>query len=98
MPLSPSEERMWEAAIDEVDIPKDDKAINERYARGEGRIVIETNREKLPGFVLSLKKPNYMDLMPFYQRRPRWDAAKQSLLIESFLMNIPVPPVFLYEK
>jgi hypothetical protein len=98
MPLTPSEQRMWEATIDEVEIEKDDKAINERYARGEGRIVIETNREKLPGFVSALKKPNYLDLMPFYQRRPRWDAAKQSLLIESFLMNIPVPPVFLYEK
>lgn len=66
--------------------------------RGEGRIVIETNREKLPGFVALLKQPNYMDLRPFYQRRPRWKADKQSLLIESFIMNIPVPPVFLYER
>lgn len=98
MPLTPSERQMWDAVVDEAVLGKDDKAINERYARGEGRIVIETNREKLPGFVLALKKTNYMDLMPFYQRRPRWDAAKQSLLIESFLMNIPVPPVFLYEK
>ncbi len=39
-----------------------------------------------------------MDLRPFYQRRPRWPPPKQSLLIESFIMNIPVPPVFLYEK
>ena len=31
-----------------------------------------------------------MDLRPFYQRRPRWDARTQSLLIESFIMNIPV--------
>ena len=76
----------------------DDRAINERYARGEGRIVIETNREKLPGFVNSLKEPGYMDLRPFYQRRPRWNRRQQSLLIESFIMNIPVPPVFLYEK
>lgn len=98
MPLAPSERLMWQATAEDAAVAKDDKAINERYARGEGRIVIETNREKLPGFVSALKKPNYMDLRPFYQRRPRWDAAKQSLLIESFLMNIPVPPVFLYEK
>jgi hypothetical protein len=76
----------------------DDRAINERYVRGEGRIVIETNREKLPGFVIQLQTPGYMDLRPFYQRRPRWDVRQQSLLIESFIMNIPVPPVFLYEK
>lgn len=98
MPLAPSEESLW------VKVPKDkptqftDAEINDRYARGEGRIVIETNREKLPGFVASLKQINYMDLRPFYQRRPRWSTDKQSLLIESFIMNIPVPPVFLYEK
>ena len=57
-----------------------------------------SNREKLPGFVNQLKNPNYMDLRPFYQRRPRWDSKTQSLLIKSFIMNIPVPPVFLYER
>ena len=98
MALAPSEENLW------VKVPRtkptyfSDAEVNERYARGEGRIVIETNREKLPGFVNLLKQQNYMDLRPFYQRRPRWSAAKQSLLIELFIMNIPVPPVFLYEK
>ena len=91
MPLTPGEKRMWDTAKPETELEMDDKAINERYARGEGRIVIETNREKLPGFVAALKRPNYMDLRPFYQRRPRWDPTKQSLLIESFLINIPVP-------
>lgn len=96
--LSPSEERLWVAEpIDKVDTA-DDRSVNERYLRGEGRIVIETNREKLPGFINLLSNPGYMDLRPFYQRRPRWDTQKQSLLIESFIMNIPVPPVFLYEK
>src|SRR6202012_4909716 len=98
MPFAASERKMWETTKDEVALPSDDRAIDERYSRGEGRIVIETNREKLPGFVEAMKKPNYMDLRPFYQRRPRWDSKKQSLLIESFIMNIPVPPIFLYEK
>lgn len=98
MAFAPSEHDLW------VKLPKEepgqvtDADINERYARGEGRIVIETNREKLPGFIAALKKADYMDLRPFYQRRPRWSPEKQSLLIESFIMNIPVPPVFLYEK
>ncbi|XWK88512.1 MAG: DUF262 domain-containing protein [Phormidium sp.] len=39
-----------------------------------------------------------MDLQPFYQRRLRWDEKKQSRLIESFLINIPVPPIILFEK
>lgn len=98
MPFSPTELNMWSDDPGERIARPDDREINERYVRGEGRIVIESNREKLPGFVNQLKAPQYMDLRPFYQRRPRWDVKTQSLLIESFIMNIPVPPVFLYER
>src|SRR2546423_1912945 len=38
-----------------------------------------------------------IDLSPKYQRRNRWDDARKSVLIESFLINVPVPPVFLNE-
>lgn len=38
-----------------------------------------------------------INLSPEYQRRERWDDIRQSKLIESFLMNVPVPPVFLNE-
>lgn len=72
--------------------------INEKYEKGEHRIVTETNREKLPNFVDALKRTNYMEIRPFYQRRSRWDVERQSKLIESFIINIPVPPIFLYEK
>lgn len=98
MEFSPTELHIWDNTDDEKPEKSDDRAINERYIRGEGRIVIESNREKLPGFVNLLNAPDYMDLRPFYQRRPRWNRNQQSLLIESFIMNIPVPPVFLYEK
>ena len=97
MRLAPSEENLWTKLPKEKLVRTTNAEVDERYSRGEGRIVIETNREKLPGFVASLKQPNYMELRPFYQRRPRWSRARQSLLIESFIMNIPVPPVFLYE-
>ncbi|AWI55049.1 DUF262 domain-containing protein [Aquabacterium olei] len=39
-----------------------------------------------------------IDLAPDFQRRQRWDAVKQSALIESFLMNVPVPPIYLAEN
>lgn len=82
------------------DIPTEhtDEQINLRYERGEGRIMIETNRERLSVFVESLRRPGYIELSPFYQRRDRWSDDRKSLLIESFIMNIPVPPVFLYER
>ncbi len=98
MEFAPNERNLWGKEPKEKSAHVPDREINERYARGEGRIVIETNREKLPGFISLLKQQNYLELRPFYQRRPRWSPEKQSLLIESFIMNIPVPPVFLYEK
>lgn len=98
MSLIPAEIAMWQSESLSVRSESNDAAINERYERGEGRIVVENNREKLPGFVEQLKKSNYMDLRPFYQRRPRWDTERQSKLIESFIINLPVPPIFLYER
>lgn len=38
-----------------------------------------------------------IDVAPKFQRRDRWTPDKQSLVIESFLVNIPVPPVYLAE-
>lgn len=38
-----------------------------------------------------------IDLAPKYQRRERWDIKRKSKLIESFLMNVPIPPIFLNE-
>lgn len=38
-----------------------------------------------------------IDISPNFQRRERWNPEKQSRLIESFLANIPVPPVYLAE-
>ena len=39
-----------------------------------------------------------IDLRPVYQRRERWRPPKQSSLIESFLLNVPVPPIYLSEE
>ncbi|CAD7796749.1 hypothetical protein CHRY9390_00052 [Chryseobacterium aquaeductus] len=38
-----------------------------------------------------------IDLAPKYQRRFRWDEGRKAKLIESFLMNVPIPPIFLNE-
>ena len=47
--------------------------------------------------LVDLIQDNSIDLSPDYQRRFRWDATRQSRLIESFLMNVPIPPIFLNE-
>lgn len=38
-----------------------------------------------------------IDINPKYQRRKRWTSKKESDLIESFILNIPVPPIYLAE-
>jgi hypothetical protein len=97
--MIPEEEAsLWSNPPKELEQKLTDPEINEKYASGEGRIVVENNREKLPGFYQQLQNKEYMDLRPFYQRRPRWEPERQSRLIESFLINLPVPPIFLYEK
>lgn len=45
----------------------------------------------------SLISSGAIDIAPNFQRRDRWNPEKQSKLIESFLSNIPVPPVYLSE-
>ena len=74
-----------------------DEEISAKYDSKAERIVTETNREKLQNFFEALKRPGYMNARPSYQRRQRWSAERQSQLIESFLINIPIPPLFLYE-
>ena len=49
------------------------------------------------GTLADLIQAKVIDLSPRYQRRFRWDASRQSQLIESFLMNVPIPPIFLNE-
>jgi hypothetical protein len=93
-----AEKIMWDKPVKEPRESLNDAELNEKYRAGEHRIVTESNREKIPNFVRALEKPDYMQVRPFYQRRDRWDQQRQSQLIESFIMNIPVPPLFLYEK
>lgn len=95
---SKTELEMWQVPVKEAIGSMSISAINEKYEKGEQRIVTEMNREKLPNFVEALKRNQYMEVRPFYQRRSRWDEPRQSKLIESFIINIPVPPIFLYEK
>lgn len=73
-----------------------DAAINEKYEKGEARIITEQGAVKLSLVKRVFTGDNYQ-LQPKYQRRITWDDKKRSRLIESFIMNVPIPPVFVYE-
>jgi len=81
--------------IDEISNSTDDQ-INDKYKRGDIRIVTEQARYPINTISTMLDSSSY-DLNPEYQRRKRWDLIKKSRLIESFIMNVPLPPIFLYE-
>lgn len=76
---------------------KTDEEINEKYLKGEVRIVTEQARYPLSTIKDMFNGRDYI-LNPDFQRRLRWDSVKQSKLIESFIINVPIPPIFLYEK
>ena len=70
----------------------------EKYARSQLRVIRETKDYQLDYLKHALMPgKELIDTAPAYQRRLRWTNKKRSLLIESFLLNIPVPPVFLFE-
>lgn len=86
--------------------PVSDADLNRRYLKEGVRIVTEQARYPL-NQILGMFTDTFQNESgeteakykrdPEYQRRHRWDEGRQSRLIESFLMNVPVPPVFLYE-
>ena len=77
--------------------PLTDKEIEDLYDSGEYRLHQERNDFLLPQIVDFVRTKRWLNLHPEYQRRLVWDKKKKSLLIESLLMNVPIPPVFLFE-
>jgi len=75
-----------------------DREIEEFYDSAEYRITQEKSDFLLPQIVDFVNTRKWIKLRPEYQRRLVWSNKKKSLLIESLLMNVPIPPVFLYEK
>lgn len=83
-----------------------DAELNKRYVKEGVRIVVEQARYPL-NQILGMFTDTFVSESgktearykrdPEYQRRHRWDDGRRSRLIESFLMNVPVPPIFLYE-
>lgn len=45
--------------------------------------------------LVSMVRESYIDISPTYQRHFRWDEIKQSKLIESVFLGIPVPSLFM---
>lgn len=80
---------------DELDAP--DPAEPFEFWKDKQRDLIVSSVDYSLQSLSDLVQNKTVDLEPEYQRRDRWNEAKQSKLIESFLINVPIPPVFLNE-
>lgn len=86
--------------IDEeaIDMEPEEEGLSafEKKYKAQMRQII-TQKIDLPISTLPLMLQDQIKINPEFQRRDRWDEARQSRLIESLLMNVPIPPVFLGE-
>lgn len=73
------------------------RELEERYQHEDRGVGQERNDFLLPQILDFVHQKKWMNLQPEYQRRQVWDNKKKSQFIESLLMNLPVPPVFLFE-
>jgi len=102
--MQPDDELLADLAEDDLDAPPtptaklSDNEIEERYANISLRVIYQTNNFFLPQIQNLINGKEVLNLRPEYQRRLRWTQKKKSQLIESLLLNIPVPPVFFYES
>ena len=71
-------------------------SVIKRFKRAQDRLVLQASDLSL-GTIGSMVEREAIDVSPDYQRRERWSREKQAALIESFLLNVPVPPVYLSE-
>jgi hypothetical protein len=77
-------------------LPEHDAGLISAFTSAQEAAVLEIADQGLAS-IYRLVLSGAVDIAPQFQRRDRWGPDKQSLLIESFLTNIPVPPVYLAE-
>lgn len=104
--MTPNESKSLAQEIEESEEPVEEQgaadssedAIDDQFAKQPFRVVYQTNNFLLPQIATLIEDGSDLNLRPEYQRRLRWTNKQKSLLIESLLLNVPVPPVFLYEN
>lgn len=93
------EEEYEEVSASTSELDTSRQSPDEKYAQSQLRVIRETKDYQLDYLRHALQPGSEsIHTSPEYQRRLRWPLRKRSLLIESFLLNIPVPPIFMFER
>lgn len=84
---------------EDVPTPRNNSKVSpeEFFSKHAFRVVYQTNNFLLPQLKDLVVNGDILNVRPEYQRRLRWVTPQKSRLIESLLLNVPVPPIFLYE-
>jgi hypothetical protein len=95
--FDPIEDELYRDDVEDAGaLDRDDDASLALFDKSQRDLVTSVVDYNL-GTLADLVNREKIDLSPRYQRRFRWDAGRQSRLVESFLMNVPIPPIFLNE-
>jgi hypothetical protein len=83
---------------DEPAVPVTDQQIDDAFQNISFRVMYQTNSFLLPQLRDLIEEGAVINVRPEYQRRSRWTNKKKSQLIESLLLNVPIPSLFFYES
>ena len=60
--------------------------------------VVTDGYEMSLGEIINLYKDEELVIDPVFQRLYRWDDERKTRFIESLILGIPVPPIFVYQR
>ena len=90
---------MIDGATDELVLDEEQGAIAEEVQIDTGQRRVYTNpSDPTIGGLYTSYKTGDLDLRPDFQRYFVWDLKKSSQLIESVLLDVPLPAIYLAEE
>ncbi|MDY4787889.1 MAG: DUF262 domain-containing protein [Bacilli bacterium] len=75
-----------------------DSDLDDKFKRQMTNVFTDQARYPLDQVKEIFSNVEKMNLNPNYQRGSVWGYKEKSMLIESLLMNIPIPPIYLFER
>ncbi|HFI0844661.1 TPA: DUF262 domain-containing protein, partial [Streptococcus suis] len=82
---------------EQIDIDVEEEVLDEFETPHNRKLYID-RVDKSTSDIVRMIKEGELNLQPDYQRRFVWSAKTQSQFIESLLLSIPIPTIFLAEN
>ncbi|MBN2080702.1 DUF262 domain-containing protein [bacterium] len=80
-----------------MDADEKPSVLEQEVAQRAGEIYTDSYPISI-GEVISIYKDEELEIHPSFQRFFRWDAEQKSKFIESLLLGIPIPPIFVSQQ